>query len=951
MVIFSNPALEPTANVYHEYSHQMEATGGDAPYRWEFDNDYIMTETTTAIPLATTALSGTLINLPFDFPYYGETFNHFYLTNTGLIDFSGETFTLPYNNNNELSTFSVQFMHRKSIAAFYSTTTCSTFYSAGSDYYIIRWTGTNIDVSLKLESNGNITIYYNNCTPLNNQVWSSGVSYGNLSDFLVTPYSGATTTISSIGYTFTQMFAPEIFTLSESGMLSGTPTEELLAYPLNFKVTDAKGIVDRKTIPISTDGLIIGYDITTPNNLDIEWGETVNMNLDLRNATAGTINNLVLTLTCNNPDVTITDGIQNVGTLNSLQEIEYASAFVFGPNFNFYNEQEITLHLTAEATENTWEFDIVYPVYTADIEIEENFVDDADNNRLDIGETSDVYYVFSNDGGSALTDITVTVTSTDPFLTINDNYDEPADLNPAGIGNAYFNFTAHADCLPGHVAILNFHVTGANDYEKDITGYISVGQILETWESNTFDTYNWSTGGTQPWFITTELPYEGTYCLKSGTITHEQNSSLEIELQVISPGTISFYRKVSSEANYDFLKFYVDGTEKGSWSGEVDWALESYSVAAGVRNFKWVYSKDVSVNTASDCAWIDFIEFPSIYDTDPILQIDQTEITKTMYPDETDSDTLHIANLGGGIIGYSVAIQSDAPWLRNLRNITGSTMTTDAVSFYAGDTVEWDFTALNTSPDSEYIKEITMVFPEGFVIDSLTDFYDQSEDTLLLDSGVPGNGGSFHWFGQQPDSWGVIHVNETATATVNGHINEDFEGHLKIYYTLHGEVYGAEPHNVSDSIIIQNFGPRIHWLTTETLSGNVGIGQQDDIVLDFSSWDLDPGTYTCNLKVFTTLDTVILPVTLTVLHPVNTNDYFGNNTLNIYPNPASGLVFIETDLDSYKVEIVNILGERVYSSLNQSRNSQLDIHNLKPGVYLINIYSDYLLNTKKLIVK
>jgi hypothetical protein len=69
---------------------------------------------------------------------------------------------------------------------------------------------------------------------------------------------------------------------------------------------------------------------------------------------------------------------------------------------------------------------------------------------------------------------------------------------------------------------------------------------------------------------------------------------------------------VSSESNYDKLHFYIDGAEQGVWSGTVAWTQASYAVTPGEHTFKWSYTKDVSVNSGSDCAWIDEVEFPPI---------------------------------------------------------------------------------------------------------------------------------------------------------------------------------------------------------------------------------------------------------------------------------------------------------------------------------------------------
>jgi len=70
-------------------------------------------------------------------------------------------------------------------------------------------------------------------------------------------------------------------------------------------------------------------------------------------------------------------------------------------------------------------------------------------------------------------------------------------------------------------------------------------------------------------------------------------------------GNIAFYVKVSSESDFDFLTFYIDGVEKGRWSGEQNWAEVSFPVDEGTRTFEWTYSKDGSESGGDDSAWID----------------------------------------------------------------------------------------------------------------------------------------------------------------------------------------------------------------------------------------------------------------------------------------------------------------------------------------------------------
>jgi hypothetical protein len=109
--------------------------------------------------------------------------------------------------------------------------------------------------------------------------------------------------------------------------------------------------------------------------------------------------------------------------------------------------------------------------------------------------------------------------------------------------------------------------------------------------------------------ITSEDKNSGSYSAQAGSIGDDETTSLEITLDCIA-GYISFYRKVSSEKYYDYLRFYIDGTEQDKWSGEKDWEKVSYSVIEVTRTFTWECSKDGSVFRREDTAYIDDIVFP-----------------------------------------------------------------------------------------------------------------------------------------------------------------------------------------------------------------------------------------------------------------------------------------------------------------------------------------------------
>jgi hypothetical protein len=117
------------------------------------------------------------------------------------------------------------------------------------------------------------------------------------------------------------------------------------------------------------------------------------------------------------------------------------------------------------------------------------------------------------------------------------------------------------------------------------------------------------TGGSdEDWTTDTSTSYHDGDAAKSGDITHNETSYFETTLNCTSAKRITFYWKVSSEANYDYLEFYLDGALQDRISGMKDWTQKSYALAAGSHKFRWSYEKDGSVDSRSDSGWVDLIQ-------------------------------------------------------------------------------------------------------------------------------------------------------------------------------------------------------------------------------------------------------------------------------------------------------------------------------------------------------
>ena len=102
----------------------------------------------------------------------------------------------------------------------------------------------------------------------------------------------------------------------------------------------------------------------------------------------------------------------------------------------------------------------------------------------------------------------------------------------------------------------------------------------------------------------------GTFSAESGDIDNSQTSSLEIEWSTIA-GDMSFEYVTSTETNWDYLRFYVDGSLQASWSGQTA-GVHVQSLTAGTHTFEWQFYKDGSVSTYDDTVWIDDVTLPLV---------------------------------------------------------------------------------------------------------------------------------------------------------------------------------------------------------------------------------------------------------------------------------------------------------------------------------------------------
>jgi hypothetical protein len=358
-------------------------------------------------------------------------------------------------------------------------------------------------------------------------------------------------------------------------------------------------------------------DVVGNNNGMVDYGENILLGMSIQNMGVTPATNVTIVLNCDSPFVSISDNTESFGTIQPDQTVNLSDAYAFEVASDIPNNTQLTFNLLITSTESSWESSFSMQVLAPEFTVGSFMVSDLtgnSNGRLDPGETADISVAFSNAGLSAAADAIANLSLLNSFVTVNNSNVIYENIAAGENLNATFNVTVSPAAPIGTSIDFVFDII-AGSYQAEKSFVTKIGLILEDFETGDFTAFDWISGGELAWTITNTDTYEGVYGARSGLITDSQTSELILTYDVSNDDTLSFFRKVSSESGYDFLRFYIDDVMKDEWSGQMDWTKIAYPVTAGTRTFKWEYSKDVTVAEGSDAAFIDYIVFPATIST------------------------------------------------------------------------------------------------------------------------------------------------------------------------------------------------------------------------------------------------------------------------------------------------------------------------------------------------
>ena len=179
---------------------------------------------------------------------------------------------------------------------------------------------------------------------------------------------------------------------------------------------------------------------------------------------------------------------------------------------------------------------------------------------------------------------------------------------------------------------------------------------------------DWRTGGDALWFTQTDVTHDTVHAAQSGAIGDDQLSW--IETTVTGSGTFSFWWKVSSEKNSDWLILYTNGVEVARISQETGWEQRVLNIPGGETTIHWLYIKDGDGDGGLDCGWLDSVEWTRTYTLGeavnaPELEWDTGGAAPWFAQTAITHDTLHAAQSGG--IG-----DNQSSWIKTTVNGAGT---------------------------------------------------------------------------------------------------------------------------------------------------------------------------------------------------------------------------------------------------------------------------------------
>ena len=407
------------------------------------------------------------------------------------------------------------------------------------------------------------------------------------------PVEGARVTLYQNGENFTALTSTNGEVSIDHSFTNGDVT---------LTVTGFNLMTSQETLPVvAPDGPYVkinNYSLSSD-----QFGESVTGTFELKNIGIENSTNVRLTVSTENQHVNFIDNTDNFGDIASSDSTNKAACIAFDINQNTPDQEriEFTTEITDDYAKRSYNSRFYLTVHSPKIDITHSVNGDI----INPGESKDVSFRIENNGSADLSDISVELIQTTAFpMTIGESV-FVSQLSQGAYTDVVINCSLDGGVPVASSVELTLNISNSDSYSYDYPIIITAG-LTDDFETGDFSKNEWVMYGND-WLIDDVEVYSGAYSTKSADINDSQYSEMMLTYEFGANASLSFYRKVSSEANYDYLYLYVGWDVIEKWSGELGWAKYSCDIEPGEHSISWYYEKDNAISNGSDCAWIDNI--------------------------------------------------------------------------------------------------------------------------------------------------------------------------------------------------------------------------------------------------------------------------------------------------------------------------------------------------------
>lgn len=704
-------------------------------------------------------------------------------------------------------------------------------------------------------------------------------------------------------------------------------------------------------------------DAATGNgNGNLDFGEAVKLSLSLKNSGNFLATNVQATISTDSPYITITDSTENYGDFAMGEIKNIADAFAFSAAQNTPGNENIIFTIKAvDANDSVFKSNFVITTHGPALHIGSLTVSDPlgnSNGQLDPGETADILIQTSNTGDFNANQVISQIISANPFVTINSSSVNIGTLTSGETVNATFNVTVNSAAALG--TAVKFHNDVNSQYhsaQKDFV--VSIGLMVEDWETGTMTKFPWAFAGQANWFNDTVVKYEGNHAARSGHILDSQTSVLSVPYNVMYDDSISFYRKTSADM-FDRLQFFIDDFMVAQWAGNRSWLRVAYPVTAGVHTFKWVYFKSPSGSSGEDCAWVDYIVFP------PEVRISVSAGNNGL-GSICQGNTFQASGIA---INYQTLLWSTSgSGTFNNPALLNCIYTPSAGDIASGSVVlTLTGTGLNIGENSS--SNLTLTIHSVATANAGADGAECKGNAFTITGASATNYASLKWTSKGDGTFsdpialmpvytpgaadmlaGTAHL--ILSATTGNECPSVADSAKLIIHAL------PDVHLPRDTAICSNHFLVINGTTLGAASYIWSPGAQTSASITVDSTGVGIGSRSYTLAVTDEFGcNASKSIKVTFESCAGIDDKVGQVSFKLYPNPSDGHFSIDLQSltkENVSIQIVNTTNESVYTdsriAVNGSFRKQFDLSNLAPGAYILVIRNRESSISQKLVIK